>query len=142
MRSRFQQVLKIVLREFGPRVVAVAMFGSRVKGSARTDSDYDMIIIMELLDPNPNIRDEFVACAVANVLLSSRIRISPLVLSREEATSEAENASPLLAGILADYEILYDPTKFMAELLDLTKRSRSDLTYVERGKTWDLARTV
>lgn len=118
------------------------MFGSQVKGSARADSDYDVIIIMEQLDRNPNVREEFVASAVANVLLSSGIRISPLVLTREEAISEAENASPLFACILANYEILYDPTKFMAELLDLTKRSRSRLTYVERGETWDLARTV
>jgi len=132
----------MVLREFDPGVVSVTMFGSRVKGGARSDSDYDMIIIMEQLDPNPNVREEFVASAITNILLSSGIRISPLVLSREEATREAENGSPLFASILSDYEILYDPTRFMAEVLDLAKRSRPSVTYVERGKAWNLARTV
>jgi len=132
----------MVLREFGPSVVSVTMFGSRVKGGARSDSDYDMIIIMEHLDPNPNLREEMVASATADILLSSGIRISPLVFSREEAKLEAKNGSPLLASVLSNYRILYDPTRFMAELLDLVKCSRSSLTYVERGQTWNLARTV
>jgi len=142
MPSRFQEVLSMILEEFGPRVVSVTMFGSRVKGGARHDSDYDMIIVMEELDSNPNLRDEFVASAVSNILLASGIRISPVVLTRTEATSEAENGSPLLASILSGYEILYDPARFMAGLLDLTKRSRTSLTYVERGRAWNLARTV
>lgn len=139
--SRFQELLSMVLREFGPRVVSVTMFGSRVKRSARSDSDYDMII-MEQLDRNPNVREEFVTSAIANILLTSRVRISPLVLSREEAIREVENGSPLLATVFSNYEILYDPTRFMAELLDLTKRLRSSLVYVERGRAWNLARTV
>ena len=135
-------ILGMVLREFGRPVVSVTMFGSRVKGDARANSDYDMIIIMEQLDPNPNVRDGFAASAIANILLESGFRISPIVLTREEATNEVENGSPLFASVLSNYEILYDPTGFMAELLDLTKRSRPNVTYVERGRTWNLARTV
>ena len=142
MPSRFQEVLSMILREFGPHVVSVTMFGSRVKGNARRDSDYDMIIIMEQLDPNPNVREESVASAVSNILLASGFRISPLVLSREEAIKEAQNGSPLLAGILSDYKILYDPAKFMLSLFDLVKQSRPNLTYIERGRSWNLARTV
>lgn len=140
--SLFEQLLEMILREFRPGVVSVTMFGSRVRGGACSDSDYDMMIIMEHLDPNPNVQEEMVASATANILLSSGIRISPLVLSRGEATLEAKNGSPLLASIPSNYEILYDPTRFMAELLDLLKCSRSSLTYVERGQRWNLARTV
>jgi predicted nucleotidyltransferase len=114
------------------------MFGSRVKGDARANSDYDMIIIMEQLDPNPNVRDEFAASAIANILLESGFRISPIVLTREEATNEVENGSPLFASILSNHEILYDPTGFMVELLDHVKKTTS-LTYVERGKRRNLA---
>jgi predicted nucleotidyltransferase len=135
-------LLGIVLRRFGRPVVSVTMFGSRVKGEARPNSDYDMIIIMEQLDPNPNVREELAASAIADILLESGFRISPLVLTREEATNEVENGSPLFASILSSYKILYDPTGFMAELLDLTKRSRPNITYVERGRAWNLARTV
>ncbi len=142
MPSRFQQVLDMILGEFGPHVVSVTMFGSRVKGGARCDSDYDVMIVMKQLDSNPNVREEFVASAVSNILLASGIRVSPLVLSREEAVSEAKNGSPLLASMLSSYEILYDPTRFMVELLDLTKRSRASLTYIERGQVWNLAKTV
>ena len=128
----------MVLREFAPPVVSVTMFGSRVKGDARANSDYDMIIIMEQLDPNPNVRDEFAASAIANILLESGFRISPIVLTREEATNEVENGSPLFTSILSNHKILYDPTGFMAELLDHVKKTTS-LTYVERGKRWNLA---
>ena len=134
--------MSMVLKEFGHPVTSVTMFGSQVKGNARLNSDYDMVIIMEQLDPNPNLREELVASAIANILLGSGIRTSPLVLTREEATKEVENGSPLFASILSSYKILYDPTGFMAELLDLTKRSRPNITYVERGRAWNLARTV
>jgi predicted nucleotidyltransferase len=134
------ELLDIVVREFGGSVMSVTIFGSRVKGDARPNSDYDMIIIIE--QPNPNVREEFVASAIANILLKSGLRISPLVLTREEATKEVENGSPLFASILSNYKILYDPTGFMAELLDLTKRSRPNITYVEREGAWNLARTV
>jgi predicted nucleotidyltransferase len=135
-------LLGMVLREFGRPLVSVTMFGSRVKGDAHAGSDYDMIIIMQQLDPNPNVREQLVASAVANILLESGLRISPLVLTREEASNEVENGSTLFAGILSNYKILHDPTGFMAELLDLTKRTCPNITYVERGRAWNLARTV
>ena len=128
----------MVLHEFGRPVVSVTMLGSRVKGNARPNSDYDMIIIMEQLDPNPNVREESAASAITNILLESGFRISPIVLIREEATSEVENGSPLFASILSNHEILYDPTGFMVELLDHVKKTTS-LTYVERGKRRNLA---
>ena len=142
MSSRFQELLGMILREFGPSVVSVTMFGSQVKRDARPHSDYDMVIIMEALDPNPNIRGEIVASAITNILFESGLRISPLVFTREEATDEVESGSPLFASVLSDYEILYDPTGFMAELLDLTKQLRPKITYVERGRAWNLGRTV
>jgi predicted nucleotidyltransferase len=39
MRSPFQEILSMVLREFAPGVVSVTMFGSQVKGDVRSDSD-------------------------------------------------------------------------------------------------------
>jgi len=138
----FQELLDMVLNEFGPKVVSVTLYGSRISGGARTRSDYDMIIIMDQLPTDPNMREEFVASAITRILLSSGARISPLVLSKKEATAEAENGSPLLATVLANYKILYDPTGFMVLLLDLTKQFRPSLTFVERGKAWNLSRTV
>jgi len=142
MSTSFHDLLGMVLHKFGNPVVSVTMFGSRVKGDARPSSDYDMIIIMDQLDSNPNVRGEFTASAIASILLESGVRISPIVLTREEATDEVENGSPLFASILSNYKILYDPTGFMAKLLDLTKRSCPNITYVERGRAWNLARTV
>jgi len=132
----------MILHELGCPVVSVTMFGSRVKGDAHPRSDYDMIVITEQLDPNPNMREKLVATVVADILLESGFRISPLVLTREEATEEVENGSPLFASILSNYEILYDPTGFMARLLDLTKRAYRNIRFIERGRTWNLARTV
>ena len=49
MPSRFQQLLNTVLQEFGQRAASVTMFGSRVKGNARPNSDYDMILTLQRL---------------------------------------------------------------------------------------------
>jgi hypothetical protein len=72
----------------------------------------------------------------------SGVPVLPLVLTREESMREVEHGSPLLSSILSNYEILYDPSGLAAELLDLTNRPPSSLTYIEIGRAWRLARTV
>jgi predicted nucleotidyltransferase len=137
-----QGILQMILREFGSHVASVILFGSRVKGRARVNSDYDMLLIVDPLPKDPNDREEMVASAVADILLNSGIRISPIVLTKEEAEAEAKSGSPLFSSILSDYKILYDPNKYAVQLLDLIKQSRSEMRYVERGRAWNLARTV
>jgi predicted nucleotidyltransferase len=137
-----EDILHMILHEFGPHVTSVILYGSRVKGGARVDSDYDMLLVVDRLDKNPNDREEMIASAVADILLNSGTRISPIVLTKEEAEAEAKNGSPLFSSILSDYKVLYDPTEYGVQLLDLIKQSRSEMRYVERGRAWNLARTV
>lgn len=137
-----EDIIQMILHEFGSRVVSVILFGSRVKGGARVDSDYDMLLVVDPLDMDPNGREEMVASAVADILLDSGTRISPIVLTKEEAEAEAKGGSPLFSSIMSDYKILYDPNKYGTQLLDLVKQFRSGMRYVERGRAWSLARTV
>jgi predicted nucleotidyltransferase len=137
-----EDILQMILHEFGPHVASVILFGSRVKGGARLESDYDMLLVVDPLDVDPNDREEMVASAVADILLNSGTRISPIVLTKEEAEAEAKSGSPLFSSVLSDYKILYDPNKYGVQLLDLIKQSRSEMRYIERGRTWNLARTV
>jgi len=137
-----EDILQMILHEFGSHVASVILFGSRVKGGARVDSDYDMLLVVDSLDMDPNGRGEMVASAVADILLNSGTRISPIVLTKEEAEAEAKSGSPLFSSILSDYKILYDPNKYGVQLLDLIKQSRSEMRYIERGRAWNLARTV
>jgi predicted nucleotidyltransferase len=137
-----EDILQMILDEFGPHVASVVLFGSRVKGRARADSDFDMLLIVDHLDADPNRREEMVASAAADILLNSGTRISPIVLTKEEAEAEAKSGSPLLSSILSDYKVLYDPSKYGVQLLELIKQCRSEMRYVERGRSWNLARTV
>jgi predicted nucleotidyltransferase len=137
-----EDILQMILDEFGPRVASVILFGSRVKGRARADSDFDMLLIVDHLDADPNRREEMVASAAADILLNSGTRISPIVLTKEEAEAEAKSGSPLLSSILSDYKVLYDPSEYGVQLLELIKQCRSEMRYVERGRSWNLARTV
>jgi len=140
--SETEDIPQMILREFGSNVESVILFGSRAKSIARVDSDYDMLLVADSLDVDPNDREEMVASAVADILLNSGIRISPIVLTKEEAEAEAKSGSPLFSSILSDYKVLYDPNKYGVQLLDLIKQSRSEMRYVERGRAWNLARTV
>ena len=106
------------------------------------DSYYDMLLVVDPLDVDPNDREEMVASAVADILLNSGTRISPIVLTKEEAEAEAKSGSPLFSSILSDYKILYDPNKYGVQLLDLIKQSHPGTRYIERGRAWNLARTV
>jgi hypothetical protein len=72
----------------------VRAFGSRVRGEAAADSDFDMLVVVENLDVDT---DQFISECAWEAGFEHGVIVSPLAYSRDEYEREA--ASPLLRAI-------------------------------------------
>lgn len=67
-------------RHFGPRLVRVALFGSRARGEAREDSDVDVLVLIEGSD----FQEEREAAMLAgDVAVEEGVWLSPTVYRAE-----------------------------------------------------------
>jgi len=133
-------LLALKLR-FQEKLLSVLLFGSYAKGLAKPSSDMDFLVVCESLPEDPAVRTGIVADLVTEILLESGVRISLTLLSRDEALQEGALGSPLLASMLTGYKVIYDPKRFASKLLERLSSS-VDMILVERGRSWDLKRTV
>ncbi len=76
------------------RPVIVRAFGSRIRNDAASDSDFDIVVVIETLDA---ATDTFVSECAWEAGFDYGVIVSPLVYSR--ADYEREAASPLLRTI-------------------------------------------
>ncbi len=83
--TRAVQVLEPVVEAwraaFGPRLEAVVLFGSRARGDARADSDWDLLVLLRDLPRSPLQRSQLVLDALP---ARWRYLVRPLVLTPEE----------------------------------------------------------
>jgi HEPN domain-containing protein/predicted nucleotidyltransferase len=106
---------------YGPRLVAVAVFGSVGRGTPREDSDVDLLIVARDLPDGRAARiDEFMVVErrLGDGLRGVAGEGRPTVLSAVLKTpDEVEVGSPLFHDMTEDAKILYDPEGFLAGYL-------------------------
>ena len=73
-------------------------FGSRVDGLATTESDLDICVVLERVQPPTRTRISDIAWEVG---LDAGIVISTIVFAREHFESGAASANPLVQAIMA-----------------------------------------
>jgi hypothetical protein len=127
---------------YGTRLVSLAVFGSVGRGTARADSDLDLLLVV---DPLPDGRiarmTEFLAIehALAPALDAARdhgvsTRLSPVI----RTPGEIEHGSPLLLDMTDDARMLVDHGAFLAHTLAVLRRRLAALgaRRVWRGNAW------
>lgn len=118
----------------GERLVAVVLFGSRARGDAHDDSDWDMLVIAEGLPERIFERHLYL-----KRLLPPACRGEVSLISRSAAEFETSLPS-LYLDIALDGRILYDPDLYVTQRLALLKRIiRRKGLYRERtpdGDVW------
>jgi predicted nucleotidyltransferase len=131
---------------YGERLVACAVFGSVGRGTPRSDSDVDLLIVARDLPRGRLGRvDEFLTVeAHLAPILSGRgsgeggprdtIVLSPIF----KTPAEVEAGSPLFLDMVDDARILHDPDAFLARYLArLRARLRALCARrVWRGNAW------
>jgi predicted nucleotidyltransferase len=136
------QVGAALIRHYGPRLVAVAVFGSVGRGTPREDSDVDLLIVARDLPPGRMRRvDEFlpVEAELEPMLRAVNPGGAPVMLAPVFKTpEEAEQGSPLFLDMVEDARILHDPDGFLAGRLEHLRARLQELgaRRVWRGNAW------
>jgi predicted nucleotidyltransferase len=144
--ERYQRLLDEVLvelrRNYGPRLVSVAVFGSVGRGTQRADSDVDLLLVVRDLPRGRFARvDEFlpVEQRLERSLAAVEPDAEPIVLSPVFKTpEEAEAGSPLFLDMVEDARILHDPDGFLARRLERLRSRLQELgaRRIRFGNAW------
>jgi uncharacterized protein len=105
------QTVRALQTALGDRLVAIVLFGSRARGEASPESDWDLLVIAKALPQKPFTRRLFL-----KRLLPSSCRSALSVLARTPEEFEAHLPS-LYLDIALDGRILYDPRQYAAKRL-------------------------
>lgn len=129
-------------REYGPRLVSVAVFGSVGRGTPREDSDIDLLIVARDLPQGRFQRvEEFlpVEARVEAALLEGWPGGTVPTLSPVFKTpAEAEQGSPLFLDMVEDARIVYDPEGFFGRYLERLRARLRELgaRRIRLGNAW------
>jgi uncharacterized protein len=96
-----QEITDRVVQVFAPE--KVILFGSHATGTARADSDIDLLVIMEA-EGSPIQR----AVAVKQVCRPRFVAMDVLVKTPEEVAAQLKRGNFFLRQILAEGRVLYD----------------------------------
>jgi uncharacterized protein len=129
-----QPVVTVLQEALGDDLVALVLFGSRTRGNARPDSDWDLLLIAENLPERPFARHLYLTRKLPPAW---RGRIS--LLAKTVAEFET-TVPPLFLDIALDGIILYDPNNYALNHLGYLKRllQQKGLFRRQRGRelTW------
>lgn len=105
-------------------VIAAVIYGSWARGQQTEDSDVDMLIISNAINPKKHKRGEEIACM--KDWLSLGIPLDILLLTVDECISNFRNHNPLFLDIVLEGIILIDKGDFLKNLIEET------LTYIRQ----------
>ena len=136
-RTVIERLLNELLKVFRDDLISVVVYGSVARGTARKDSDIDVLIVVEEL---PRSRFERLSIymkaeenldPLLNELLNRgyAVTISPILKTKREA----ERISPLYLDMVEDAIIVYDKNGFFEEIL---KRLRGKLRELGAERVW------
>lgn len=130
------QLVNLCREHYGERLVSLAVFGSVGRGTARPDSDIDLLLIVEDLPSGRIARiKEFAALEAAlGRAVKGHIELSPVLKTPEEIAG----GSPLLLDMVEDARILFDRDDFFRTVLKGLKDRLQKLgaRRIWRGNIW------
>lgn len=99
-------------------IIGIILFGSRSTGKAAPESDFDLLIIADGINPKRQRRGEDVLAVKRHL---PPLPFDILLFSPAEAVSNFENHNPLFLDIAEDGIILSDKNNFLSCLVEETK---------------------
>ena len=103
------------LRQCRFPIIAAAIFGSRAKGTATPQSDLDLLVLSNRINPKPHRRGEDIAEIKKDL---PKVPIDILLLTQEEAQSNFRNHNPLFLDLAHDGIVLLDDQGWMQRLTE------------------------
>lgn len=127
----FDKLQALCQNLYGKRLVSLAIFGSTGRGTARPDSDVDVLLVVEGLSQGRMKRVEEFKPVESGL---SAFMLSPILKTPEEI----KNGSPLLLDMVDDAVILYDRDGFLQNTLNHLRENLARLgaKRIWRGDNW------
>lgn len=130
-RSLLGKLLNALLAHFGDNLVTLVVYGSVARGSARQDSDIDLLIVANALPRSRMERQDIFLKVEKNLEPEINdlwekgfyIDFSPIILSAEEA----RRIRPIYLDMVEDAVIIYDRDDFFRRVLNRLKRRLEEL---------------
>jgi predicted nucleotidyltransferase len=94
-----------VLEDTGA-VVAAVIFGSTVRGEAAAGSDLDLFVVVEDQENIESVEDTLNESAL-EFTEQYGVRLSPIVVSRDQAAHQYEQGAPLIISVLEEGRRVY-----------------------------------
>lgn len=98
------QVILRIHNALGNDLVAIVLFGSYAKGTARTASDLDLLVIARAL---PRERDELLLYQFDDLVMETGIAVMPILMTERDLRFAMEMRSPLLYGLVTSYRVVW-----------------------------------
>jgi predicted nucleotidyltransferase len=136
-RSLLEKLVEVLSTRLGDKLVSVVVYGSVARGSARKDSDIDVLIIAESL-PKSRMKRQQLFLEVEGRLepiidglwnTGFYVDFSPVILSVEEASK----IRPIYLDMVEDSVILYDRGGFFNNII---LRLRERLRELGSKRVW------
>lgn len=99
-------------------VLGVVLFGSQAAGNPNRDSDVDLPVVAEPVNPRLHRRKKEIAALKSSL---PGMAVDILLLSPPEVISNFTNHNPLFLGIAEDGIIIKDKKNFLADLMRQTR---------------------
>ena len=132
LQATLAPVLSALKTTLGERLVAVVLFGSRARGDARPESDWDVLVVAKGLPPKPFQRHLYLKRMLPP---EWRGKISLLAKTPEEFEA---HMSSLYLDLAMDGIVLYDTNGYMSSRLEKLRQAlrRAGLHRVRRDGSW------
>jgi predicted nucleotidyltransferase len=100
------QVAARIRQRLGGNLVAIVLFGSYAKGSAREASDLDLLVVARMLPPSRE-RADLLTDAFDDLVIETGIAVMPILMTERELRLGMKSLGPLMFGLVTGYQIVW-----------------------------------
>lgn len=126
-----ERLVKLLQARLGDRLISVVVYGSVARGTARKDSDIDLLVVAEGLPKSRMKRQQIFLeveeglNSVVEELWSKGVHVdfSPIMLTPEEASK----IRPIYLDMVEDAVVLYDKDMFFETILERLRKRLKEL---------------
>jgi len=126
-----EKLVKLLRARLGDRLISIVVYGSVARGTARKDSDIDLLVVAEGLPKSRMKRQQIFLeveeglNSVVEELWSKGVHVdfSPIMLTPEEASK----IRPIYLDMVEDAVVLYDKDMFFETILERLRKRLKEL---------------